>query len=62
MQCITDKSTLTLLLILAGLFHLFILVFFGLGVRSNPFSCFSLGPFLACSIPDPDFNIQPFLE
>jgi len=51
------KGTLSLLLILTGLFHLFILVLFGLGIRSDPFSGSSLGPLLTRSISDPDFDI-----
>jgi len=58
----TGRTILSLLLILTGLFHLFILVLFRLGISSDPFPCTCLGSLLSRSISDPDFDIQPFLE
>jgi len=51
------KGALSLLLILTGLFHLFILVLFRLGISSDPFPCSCLGSLLTRSISDPDFDI-----
>jgi hypothetical protein len=55
-------STTKTLLLITGLLHLFILILLGFGISSDPFPCSRLGPLLTRSIPDPNLDIQPFLE
>jgi hypothetical protein len=55
-------STTKTLLLITGLFHLFILVLLGFGISSDPFPCSCLGPLLTRSVSNPNLDIQPFLE
>jgi len=59
MQCHIQVQSIdqVFLLLVTGLFHLFILILLGFGISSDPFPCSCLGPLLTCSISYPDFDV-----